>query len=330
MLIKRNVVLKEPEHIYNDELGNRYVSVTTAIGLVTPKFKEEYWLLYGALKRSGYKVRPDTTCWESIYVDNVKITIKDLLADSFRIPLEVSTSHIKGEWEHLKEIACTKGTDVHKQIEDGTNATVKLIQGRQEDIVGEDIRAYRRIKKQFPEVFNRVKLYVDAKYAVHTEKIVYLNWPFLAGMIDTLVVSKYGTFRILDWKTNKSPFKFVAGYYKKITHPDGTVSISLDDWVNTGEKMMYPLAHLDNSIGNKYALQLSIYAYICEMWGMTLEKDGLELCHIRGNKNDDGIIVDAQIAWHTMPYLKEEAKAVIKFLGLKKEDKIRLQNQIVI
>jgi len=329
MLVKRNVVLKEPEHIYSDELGNRYISVTTTIGLVTPKFREEYWLLYGALKRSGYKVRPDTVAWESIYIDNIKVTIKDLLSQSFNIPLSVSTSHIKGEWEHLKEIACVKGTEIHKQIEDGTNATVKLIQGDKAEIEGEDIRAYRRIKKQFPEVFERVKEDIDAGYTIHTEKIVYLNWPFLAGMIDNLIVSKYGTFRIKDWKTNKSPFRFEAGYYKKQTMPDGS-SIITTEWVSTREKMLYPLCHLDNSIGNKYALQLSIYAYICEMWGMKLEVDGLQLCHIRGNKTDTGIIIADDITWHKMPYLKNEAKAVINFLGLKKEEKQRLQNEIVI
>lgn len=79
-----------------------------------------------------------------------------------------------------------------------------------------------------------------------------------------------------------------------------------------GDKMEYPLEHLDDCKYNKYALQLSLYMYL--LWeNNKYKKVGkLYIRHIRLNDND-------KLLWDKMievPYMRNEVKAILKYLKL--------------
>lgn len=62
---------------------------------------------------------------------------------------------------------------------------------------------------------------------------------------------------------------------------DGT--IDLDKYIITNETMLFPINHLQDSTGNHYSLQLSMYDYLIEQWGFKCL--GNMLCHIRTVEN---------------------------------------------
>jgi len=85
----------------------------------------------------------------------------------------------------------------------------------------------------------------------------------ISGLVDILFV-KGDEFFILDWKTNKAPIRFEGGYWAK--KADGT--IDLDKYIITNETMLFPINHLQDSTGIHYSLQLSMYDYLIEQWGI--------------------------------------------------------------
>lgn len=326
MLRKRNVLLTEPGHRYIDENDDIYTSVTTAIGAFAPKFNKDYWTIYKALQRSGYKVKPDVGRWQYITVDNIQLRLTDLLKG--QVPLEVTSTHIEHEWAIISKIACDKGNKVHNQIEDGTNAITDLKDGKK------DAKAFvnfYQMAKQYQEVYSKVKEDLDDGWRVYPEMVTYLNIEEqedlgelrLAGMIDHPLF-KERKFKIKDWKTNKNELRHDAGYYKK--DQDGNVT---NLWIATNETMLWPLNHLPNSNGTKYSLQLSLYARTLELRGYELETDGLELCHIRGDFDEHGVFQKQSIEWHPIPYLKDEADAIIYWMRRPEEELKENRNQLI-
>lgn len=91
---------------------------------------------------------------------------------------------------------------------------------------------------EYPEIINQVK----SLKVLGTKKseVMLHNAKFrLAGIAD-LIVSHNNRFDIYDYKTNKA-FNYFNSY---------------------GQKLLYPLNHLDDCEYNKYALQLSLYGYL--------------------------------------------------------------------
>ena len=119
--------------------------------------------------------------------------------------------------------------------------------------------------------------------------------------------------RIIDWKTNKDELKFRAGYYKKVWELDDygnrVRKTKTDKWVTTNEKFLRPL-NLVYCKGNTYRLQLSLYAYLCELWGM--EHKGNILVHVRhdgeGNELDPVIYLPEK-----MTYFKSQVAKLLKW-----------------
>ena len=75
--------------------------------------------------------------------------------------------------------------------------------------------------------------------------------------------------------------------------------------------------HLADSIGNKYAMQLSIYAYMTELLGFNCE--GLILCHIEPGvytsnhdkvKSNPLLLGKPVVNIMTMSYLKDETTSM--------------------
>lgn len=280
------ILFDEASHRYYDENGNNYISVTTIIGKYCPDFDTELWAMFTALKDHNYKVRVDLTC-RSISVSNRTYKLSELMKDNLFLAWYKET---KAMWNTKTAEACHRGNVLHNHMEDSINLSKGDLKGVTNNmIINKAVSTIQlpkiktlhdlsqtKLRETHPTVYERLAGYIGLGFSIFAEKRVFLREFFIAGMIDVpLIIGKH--FAILDWKTNKDELHKTAGYYKKIKV--GNTWIKSDIWVETGEKFLYPLDTLEASKFNKYAMQLSLYAYILETWGYILLPNGLEIIH---------------------------------------------------
>ena len=304
----------EGPHRYTDTLGNEYRSVTTLIGDYYPHFDADYWA-HKKAKEQGKSER-----------------------------------QIKAEWERIKNEACERGTKTHNGLEDAIKdvsmfkqAIQYLIQHEGRCITVADIPSLipkplniaefkKATDNKYPEIYRVFEFYTERGYTIYSEIGAYLMDYKISGTIDILCY-KPDSFYILDWKTNRDGLKFEAGYYKKdkTTIPNQLTN----EWVKKDEKMLAPLAHLDNCNGMHYTMQLSIYALMVEMI-LSIPCLGLGLCHIGSPwvlnaygqpfRDVDGYHVDPNgketVNWYRISYLKKEAYQLLtdRYSKLKAEN----------
>lgn len=294
----------EGPHKYTDSDGHEYRSVTTLIGDYYPHFDEDYWARKKA-KEQGKSVK-----------------------------------EIKAEWARIKNEACERGTDTHNNLEDAIKEVskfknaIKYLENIKSgrcvtvadipDLLAKPLNLDEFIDatdNKYPDIYNVFKFYLDRGYIIYSEIGAFLIDYLLSGTIDILCY-KPDSFYILDWKTNRDGLKFEAGYYKK----DKTIIPNqlTDKWVRKHEKMLAPLAHLDNCNGMHYTMQLSLYALMVE-YILNIPCLGLGLCHIASPwilngygqpfRDVDGYHVDPngeeKVTWYRIEYLKKEAHALL-------------------
>ena len=304
----------EGPHRYTDTLGNEYRSVTTLISDYYPHFDADYWA-HKKAKEQGKSER-----------------------------------QIKAEWERIKNEACERGTKTHNGLEDAIKdvsmfkqAIQYLIQHEGRCITVADIPSLipkplniiefkKATDNKYPEIYRVFDFYTQRGYTIYSEIGAYLMDYKISGTIDILCY-KPDSFYILDWKTNRDGLKFEAGYYKKdkTTIPNQLTN----EWIKKDEKMLAPLAHLDNCNGMHYTMQLSIYALMVEMI-LGIPCLGLGLCHIGSPwilnaygqplRDVDGYHVDPNgketVNWYRISYLKKEAYQLLtdRYSKLKAEN----------
>lgn len=255
-MIKRTIVFNEELHTYTDEELNPYTSVTTLIGKYTPIFNKEYWSKYKA-KETG-----------------------------------LSQNQVLDNWKEINDESKVKGNREHKLLEDSVNEAISFnknenfkfakeqllttalnrLTGHEFTNVNVDILAQSNLAKKYPTIFEFLRTKINQGWKIYVEKRTYSYEHLVAGTIDCLLV-RGKQFMIVDWKTNKKELHFKPGYYKKVNGIEST------QWVDTNDTMLGPLKHLPHCKGTIYTMQLSLYAYILELWG--LQCIGLVLYHIR-------------------------------------------------
>lgn len=303
-------------HKYTDETGLVYTSATTLVGQYKEPFNKKYWSMYTSLKNAGFKVRP-TDDKKGIWVDNKYKTLDSLYKNPINnYQVKALTKH----WEDITEIACDRGNEVHDYLEDSINLSKGDIEGVTNEVItpqlstaisntGLDVIVRTvhdldktTIKERFPEIYYRLLDYIKIGCIIFAEKRIYSTTYQIAGMIDVLIVHpKSKMFCIMDWKTNKDKMHFQNGYYKKIKV--GNDWVKSDNYILMGKKLLYPVNNLDDCKGMLYSLQLSLYAYIMELWGYKLVAQGLEIFHIRPNLSPKLIKID---------YKKTEIEKMLK------------------
>lgn len=272
---RRIINFNEELHRYTDEDNNVYTSVTQKLKTVERPF--DTW---GEAAKYARKYGHDAKYW----VD---------------------------EWARITKEACDNGNEKHNYLENGID---DFSGGRKlgstaytsTDVLNciKNFKLSRAeleaspLKYMFPKIYARLVGYIERGWHLYTERIVYWYEYLVAGKID-LILTKPGTkqFVILDWKTNKDPLHETAGYYKK-RH-----GIKTDEWVETNQRLLAPLTHLQDCKKVKYTLQLSMYAYLMELWGLICVR--LELWHIRGGEE----------YMYEIEYLKEDAKKLLEYKG---------------
>lgn len=311
---------EEENHKYTDTLGNTYLSVTTLIGKYCPEFDVKYWAHKKALEQG------------------------------------VSEKTIIKQWDKIKNEACKRGTHTHNGIEDAIkdasmfkDAIKYLFQtetGRCITIADIpnlipkplDIDKFKEsTNNKYPEIYRVFEFYIERGYTIYSEIGAFLPDVSVSGTID-IFCYRPSDFVILDWKTNRDGLKFESGYFKKdkTTIPNQLTN----QWVKKDERMLPPVAHLEDCNGMHYSLQLSLYAFMAEVI-LGIPCTGLGLCHIGSpwilNKygqpfrDKDGYHVDPNgtetVNWYRINYLKNEARALLadRLKTIKAEQKQQLE-----
>lgn len=253
------IYFDEVEHKYTDMVGNEYISATTLIGNYEHKFSDDEKDIAKACARIGKNPH------HSKY-----LKYKGL-----------SEYQILKMWEDKRVKACGIGNTKHNYLEQ----TIKF-SNNYETVLGkrdrntkilytiEDILKHhdygivdidRMIEKKlninYPKIYKTLVALINDGWKLYSEIAVFDPDKLVSGLIDLLAV-KDKQFIIIDWKTNEAPIRFEAGYYDKDNQGNRTESYIFSDKV-----FRVPLQTLPESVGNKYSLQLSLYAFMVEQRG---------------------------------------------------------------
>lgn len=280
------IYFDEKLHKYTDEYGNTFTSVTTVIGKYVDEFDTDK--MAEICERIGKN--PSHAKYEK-YKGKTK-------------------KQLKKEWATITKEALNKGNKKHNYLEDAIKASnnYKRVKGKfindriftipdiiQNPAVGLVTLSKLRelgVDSKYPIIFELIEKFVNNGWKLYAEIGVYNLDYLISGLIDLLLV-KGNKFFIIDWKTNKAPIKYDSGYFEK--DKDGNLT---DNFILDGKTLKYPLNNVPASTGHKYALQLSSYAYLTELFGM--EHVGTVLCHIRD-------IDDKEVVFMlTMEYMKNK------------------------
>lgn len=249
----------EGPHKYTDTLNNEYISVTTFIHKYAPAFDKKYWLH----KKS--------------------------------VELGISEKQLERQWQAITDEACTRGTATHNGIEDAikdVSMFKKAIQYLNQiesgrcvtvaDIPSLTVKPLDIDKfiiatnNKYPKIYEVFQFYIDRGYTIYSEIGAFLIDLLISGTIDILCI-RDDQFVILDWKTNRNGLQFTSGYFKKDKRCKPAQLTN--EWVDKDERMLPPIAHLQNCNGMHYSLQLSMYAKMVELI-LGIPCAGLGLCHI--------------------------------------------------
>lgn len=185
----------------------------------------------------------------------------------------IPVEEVRRSWREKNVNSTSFGKNIHSQVE-------KLIT---EKAATHENKIYDQIIKELSQF--RTK---GAKLL--TEQIIHSEQYKLAGTSD-LIVERKNDFDIIDFKTNKK-IKFENSF--------------------ENQNLLYPVAHLKNAEFHKYALQLSLYAFIYEqLTGKHVYR--LMVFWLKRNKPEDYSQADGKWVRLSVPYLKEEAELVIEY-----------------
>lgn len=206
----------------------------------------------------------------------------DSIAERKAKKLGVTKEDLLKSWEDEKNRAANQGTRIHELRE-------KKILGRP------NVHTHREE--------NGLKYSLDItelRPGIYPELILYHPEYKIVGTADYVEIFKNGTFDLMDFKTNKS-LEF-TGYpvFNKST------------FKREPRKLLHPLNKIDDCNGMKYTLQLSIYSFLLEELGYTLNKMWIE--HIIMEDGDEINTVD-----YPLNYLKKEVKNMFQHFKSKQK-----------
>jgi len=292
---KVQIFFNAEHHRYTDDEGNVYTSATQLIGKYTPTFPKEFWAFYRAADQEfGMfgKPRPDIPLrvfFKTSRTDEGRYyTIEELKTGI--VTFKKSPGLVNKEWDENAAQACERGNREHDYLENSVNQiydkkTVNHSLAIHElpsfKLALKDVEALDKsaLADTHPAVLKVLKKLIEKGYTLFAEKRVYSYKHKVSGMIDIIAVNENKEFVIVDWKTNKDPLKFESGYYEKVWNAGRTDKVKTDKWVKKDDRMHAPIQDLQKCKGSIYTLQLSLYARICELWGLKCKS--LILCHLR-------------------------------------------------
>lgn len=279
----------ESTHSYFNE-GVPYTSVTSYLGkFVKPKDWNEIAKKY-LEKRTKEKVLKDLAGKWNISYTEAKEYWKDC---------DMSVEWLRGVWASKSNRALEGGSSYHNYKE--------ILDSKEVDTV-------------YNPVVNDQKEFLDLSLLepgkTYLELGVYSHLHKLMGQIDKVKITKERTSRVRDYKTNEREITPTAtAYYDKSLRR------------KVVKRLLPPVSHLPEIDYYKYALQLSMYAYLLELHGIKNESLHLDQVISQYKKPEqvtpeDIIILEEldlnrikvfkELREIKLPYLKEEIKNILK------------------
>lgn len=216
-------------------------------------------------------------------MDSVNTTNADAV---FSVTESIQRNHISNYNEHLKEYMVVK-----------TIGAVTITAGK----VSTDKDMLRNSFVGTNDVIlNKLIELVQDGYTIYSEIRLYDSKRLISGTTDVIAI-KGNCFLIIDWKTNKYHITFKSGYWKKVKDDKGNTIIT-DEFVENNETFISPISKLPLSLGNKQALQLSMYARMIEELSDMLCM-GLMVFHMKKSQFENVIEYTKEVS---MPYLVQE------------------------
>lgn len=180
---------------------------------------------------------------------------------------------IKKQWDETRNYACDRGTSFHEAMENFLK-------------FGEINPNYEKVISYFGTCVEKI---IENISTVQSELLLYNDEYKIAGTADIIWEHEDGTFTVGDFKTNKK-FNYYSSY---------------NEW------MLNPISHLSECQYNKYAIQLSIYAYMYEL--MTGKKcRGMVLFYLNQNTGKLTPIFCNYLKHEVMLLLRDYKKNTIK------------------
>lgn len=304
---ERYIFFDEPTHKYNDEYGNIYTSVTTAIHKFVVPFEKDYWAKFKAREQntSEYAIKNQWKVVNNHSVNNGNLkhnSLETAIKDTSKFAKAVNIVRINNI------VRCFSVSDLQFNYDIGEMSLQAF---------------YDKIGSKYPVIFDTIKYYVDQGFRIYSEINVYDPINLISGTIDVLLV-RDTEFVIIDWKTNRNEIKFEAGYYRK----DKATNELTDVWVPSAKYMLHPIDNLQDCTGTHYSLQLSLYARLVELFNYNCV--AMILFHIRDSfvlnkwgqprKDEKGIyIVDRdkpeQVNYHIIKYLRNDVDKIREHVG---------------
>lgn len=287
----------DAKHKYTDNCGNTYTSTTTLLG--------KYYEKFDAKKMARI-------CELSGRRGNPKYKGK-------------SAKMLEAQWAKTSVDACDYGTDKHGYLENcvkgstGYRININNVVDKPNKLLlvsnvltnpgfgylNLEYFIETKIHILYPSIYEIIVKLVNQGYRIYSEIGVFLPSRLVSGTIDLFFI-KGNEFIILDWKTNKDDIRYDAGYFEKDENGETTST-----FIQTYKKFYEPLAYMPASTGHKYSMQLSIYAYLCEILGLVCK--AIVLCHIRRdmiiNPNTNQLV--ERVEFYPITYYKEESKNII-------------------
>jgi hypothetical protein len=268
MIKGRTLYFDEKLHKYTDDVNLPYTSTTTIIGKYCVKFDTQ--VMAANCARIG----------------------RNPSHPKYKLYKDMTEEELIKKWETINKKSLVRGTEKHNYMEETIKCNSRFKNRKAYGILYtlDDIQVSHdygrlnmeevttRIYDKYPKIYTLIEALNKKNYKFYAEIGVYDAQYLVSGMIDLFVVNEDSEFYILDWKTNRSPIRFESGYYAKDEKDN------LINWVDRDENMKYPLSDLAFSIGNEYAIQTTVYAYLAETFGYKCR--GIVICHIRSIEED--------------------------------------------
>lgn len=235
-----------------------------------------------------------------------------------------SKKDILAEWNNTAEEGCEIGNKVHDYLEGAFKTSTKFKHSTKSystelftmyDVLTSnntgdcDLEILKKeLQVEYPTIYILVEGLLKRGYKVYAEPAVFNPSILISGQIDLFFI-KGKEFIIVDWKSNKDTIKFEGGIWEKDN--DGKAI----RYKRNDDRMLDPISHLPVSTGVKYTLQLSIYDYLVECFGLTCK--GNILCHIRRESYDkydapsENLIGKRKVELYNIDYLKADVIAMI-------------------
>lgn len=278
MLIdKKNnhVNYNDEKHVYWNDNGEKYISVTTLIGKYEQEFDKEFWSKYKALQ--ALTDEKDFKVFKSQLLKIKKF--EDGILDTLNIDKKLFTGKqqdILDEWQAENLKSCERGTKIHAQMENQFYTGKESYSLKQYGLGG-----------KFKCDKGRTSL--DLEQGVYPEYLVYRDSEdgiiHLAGQID-LLVKDGNDISIIDYKTNKK--LDLKSYYNPLT--------------KKYESMKYPLNNIMDCNFYHYTLQLSTYAWMVQKMNPDFNIKMLKLIYFDHNGNT---------SFHELEYLKDDVERML-------------------